>query len=69
MIYDAVNAGTYLEELGVDFKLRYGASLLLGGLSALLDAPEKVVDSAGDDTQVFIRDVDVKARPHGVGLP
>lgn len=59
----------YLEELGVDLKLGYGASLLLGGLLALLDTLEEVVDGAGDDTQLLIRDVDVEARPHGVGLP
>lgn len=61
--------GVYLEKLGVDLKLGYGASLLLGGLSARLDALEEVVDGAGDDTQLLIPDVDVKPRPHGVGLP
>lgn len=69
MIYDAVKTSVYLEELGVDLKLRYGASLLLGRLSALLNALEEVVDGAGDDTQLLIYDVDVKTRPHGVGLP
>lgn len=59
----------YLEELSVDLELGYGESLLLGGLSALLDALEEVVDGAGDDAQLLFDDVDVKARPHGVGLP
>ena len=44
----------YLEELGVDLKLRYGASLVLGGLPALLDALVEVVDGAGDYTQLLI---------------
>lgn len=59
----------YLQELGVDLELRYGPSLLLGGLPALLDALEEVVDGAGDDAQLLVWNVDVKARPHGVGLP
>lgn len=59
----------HLEELGVNLKLRHRASLLLGGLSALLDALEEVVDGARDDTKLLINDVHVKARTHGVGLP
>lgn len=59
----------YLEELGVDLKLGYRPSLLLSGLSALLDALEEVVDGSRNDTQLVVYDVDVKARPHGVGLP
>lgn len=62
-------ADEYLEELGVDLKLRYGASLLLSGLSTLLDALEEMVDGAGDDAQLFICDIDVEARPHRVRLP
>lgn len=59
----------YLQELGVDLELGGGAALLLGGLLALLDALEEVVDGPRDDTQVLVRDVDVEACPHGVGLP
>lgn len=61
--------GVYLEKLGVDLKLGHGAALLLRGLLALLDALEEVVDRPGDYTQLFIGDIDVEARPHGVGLP
>lgn len=61
--------GVYLKELGVNLKLRYGASLLLGGLAAFLNALEEVVDGARDDTQLLIWDVDVKACSHGVCLP
>lgn len=46
--------GVYLKELGVNLKLRYGASLLLGGLAAFLNALEEVVDGARDDTQLLI---------------
>ncbi|KAA8590349.1 hypothetical protein FQN60_014283 [Etheostoma spectabile] len=48
---------------------KYGASLFLSGLSALLDALKEVVDSAGDDAQLLIFNVDVKARPHCVDIP
>lgn len=61
--------GVHLEELGVDLKLRYGASLPLSSLSTLLDALEEMVDGAGDDAQLFICDVDIEARPHCVRLP
>lgn len=60
---------SYLQELGVDLELGGGAALLLGGLPALLDALEEVVDGSRDDAQLLVQDVDVKARPHGVGLP
>lgn len=61
--------GAYLEELGVDLELRYGASLLLSSLSTLLYALEEVVDGAGDDAQLFVYDVDIKACAHRVRLP
>lgn len=59
----------YLEELCVDFKLWYRTSLLLGGPPALFNALEEVVDSTGDDTQLFVCYVDIEASPHGVRLP
>lgn len=61
--------GVYLEELCVDFKLWYRTSLLLGGPPALFNALEEVVDSTGDDTQLFVCYVDIEASPHGVRLP
>lgn len=61
--------GVHLQKLGVDLKLGHGAALLLRRLPSLLDALEEVVDGAGDDAQLFIGDVDVEARAHGVGLP
>lgn len=59
---------SYLQELGVDLELGGGAALLLGSLSALLDDLEQVVDSSWDDPQVLVGDVDIKTRPHCVGL-
>lgn len=60
---------SYLQELGIDLELGGGAALILGGLPALLDALEEVVDGSRDDAQLLVQDVDVEARPHGVGLP
>lgn len=59
----------HLQELRVDLELRHRLALLGGGLSALLDPPEQVVDGAGNDTRLVLSDVDVEARSHGVRLP
>lgn len=58
-----------LQELSVDLELGHGPSLLLGGLTTLLDAFEEVVDSTWNDAQLLVHNVDVEARPHGVRLP
>ena len=59
----------HLQELCVDLELRHRLALLGGTLYALLDPPEQVVDGAGNDTELFLSDVDVEAGSHGVGLP
>ena len=59
----------HLQELCVDLELRNRLALLGGSLYALLDPPEQVVDGAGNDTELFLSDVDVEAGSHGVGLP
>lgn len=43
--------------------------MLLGGLSAFLNALEQVVDGSRDDPQVLVGDIDIEARSHCVGLP
>ncbi len=60
---------THLQELCVDLELWNRPALLRGGLSALLDPTEQVVDGPGNDTQLVLPDVDIEARSHGVGLP
>lgn len=59
----------HLQELCVDLELRDRPALLGGGLSALLDPPEQVVDSPGNDTRLILTDVNIEASSHGVGLP
>lgn len=59
----------HLQELCINLELGDRPALLRGSLSALLDSPEQVVDSAGNYTQLIVSDVDVKAGSHSVGLP
>lgn len=59
----------HLQELRVDLELGHRPALLGGRLPPFLDAPEQVVDSAGDDPELVSSDVHVEARAHGVSLP
>lgn len=57
-----------LHELGHDFKFGNEAARFLSLLDAVLDSAEKVLDGAGNDSDLFLGHLNVESWTHCVGF-
>lgn len=60
---------TDLYKLCIDFEIRGRDVVFLGFPPALLDPSEQVIHRPGNDPHLILREVDIKACPHGVRFP